>query len=132
MLQNENTGEDNEYLIKMENNLVNNETIDINDQNFQKMMFLYNSALKEIKTKMDILQEELKLFSNYDPIEYISMRIKKPESILEKLKRKNLAPTYGNMFEEITDIAGVRIVCNFKKDVYRLVEIIEDFQDVRL
>ena len=41
MLQNENTGEDNEYLIKMENNLVNNETIDINDQNFQKMMFLY-------------------------------------------------------------------------------------------
>ena len=69
MLQNENTGEDNEYLIKMENNLVNNETIDINDQNFQKMMFLYNSALKEIKTKMDILQEELKLFSNYDPIE---------------------------------------------------------------
>ena len=132
MIQNENTGEDNEYLIKMENNLVNNETIDINDQNFQKMMFLYNSALKEIKTKLEILQEELKIFSNYDPIEYISMRIKKPESILEKLKRKNLALTYGNMFEEITDIAGIRIVCNFKKDVYKLVEIIEDFQDVRI
>lgn len=132
MIQDENTTENSEYLIKLENNLVNSETIDINDQNFQKMMFLYNSALKEIKTKMEILQEELKIFSNYEPIEYISMRIKKPESILEKLKRKNLAPTYGNMFEEITDIAGIRIVCNFKKDVYKLVEIIEDFQDIRI
>lgn len=132
MIENESTSDNNEYLIKMENNLVNSETIDINDQNFQKMMFLYNSALKEIKTKMEILQDELKIFSDYEPIEYISTRIKKPESILEKLKRKNLAPTYGNMFEEVTDIAGIRIVCNFKKDVYKLVEIIEDFQDIRI
>ncbi len=132
MIQNENTSDNSEYLIRMENNLVNSETIDINDQNFEKMMFLYNSALKEIKTKMEILQDELKIFSDYEPIEYISMRIKKPESILEKLKRKNLAPTYGNMFQEITDIAGIRIVCNFKKDVYKLVEIIEDFQDIRI
>lgn len=132
MVEKENAGDNDEYLIKLENNLVNNEIIDINDQNFQKMMFLYNSALKEIKTKMEILQEELKIFSDYEPIEYISTRIKKPESILEKLKRKNLAPTYGNMFQEINDIAGIRIVCNFKKDVYKLVEIIEDFQDVRI
>lgn len=132
MIQNENTSDNSEYLIRMENNLVNSETIDINDQNFEKMMFLYNSALKEIKTKMEILQDELKIFSDYEPIEYISMRIKKPESILEKLKRKNLAPTYGNMFQEVTDIAGIRIVCNFKKDVYKLVEIIEDFQDIRI
>lgn len=132
MIENESTSDNNEYLIKMENNFVNSETIDINDQNFQKMMFLYNSALKEIKTKMEILQDELKIFSDYEPIEYISTRIKKPESILEKLKRKNLAPTYGNMFQEINDIAGIRIVCNFKKDVYKLVEIIEDFQDIRI
>ena len=132
MIENESTSDNNEYLIKMENNLVNSETIDINDQNFQKMMFLYNSALKEIKTKMEILQDELKIISDYEPIEYISTRIKKPESILEKLKRKNLAPTYGNMFQEINDIAGIRIVCNFKKDVYKLVEIIEDFQDIRI
>lgn len=132
MVEKENASDNDEYLIKIENNLVNNEIIDINDQNFQKMMFLYNSALKEIKTKMEILQEELKIFSDYEPIEYISTRIKKPESILEKLKRKNLAPTYGNMFQEINDIAGIRIVCNFKKDVYKLVEIIEDFQDVKI
>lgn len=51
-------------------------------------MFLYNSALKEIKTKIEILQEELKLFSNYEPIEYISTRIKEPKNIIEKLKGK--------------------------------------------
>lgn len=116
----------------MENNIVNNEKIDINDQNFQKMMFLYNSALKEIKTKMEILQDELRIFADYEPIEYISTRIKKPQSIIEKLKRKKLNLTYGNMFQEINDIAGIRIVCNFKKDVYKLIEIIEDFQDIRI
>ncbi len=124
--------EEKEYLISMENNLVNKEKINIKDNNFEKIMFLYSSALKEIKTKMEILQEELKLFSNYDPIEYISTRIKKPETIIEKLKRKNHELTYENMFEYINDIAGIRIVCNFKSDVYKLVEIIEGFQDIRI
>lgn len=52
------------YLINMEDNLVNQETIHIEDENFKKVMFLYTSALKEIKTKIEILQEELKLFSD--------------------------------------------------------------------
>lgn len=130
MIQNEK--EEGEYLINIENSLVHDELIDINDQNFGKMMFLYNSALKEIKTKIEILQEELRIFSDYEPIEYITTRIKKPETILEKLKRKKLALTYGNMFQEVNDIAGIRLVCNFKKDVYKLVEIIEGFQDIRI
>ena len=123
---------ENEYLINMEGNLVNKELIDINDENFKKVMFLYSSALKEIKTKMEILQDELRIFSNYEPIEYITTRLKKPETIIEKLKRKNCELTYENKIEKINDIAGIRIVCNFKKDVYKLVEIIEDFQDIRI
>jgi len=124
--------EENNYLINIENNLVNKEKIDIKDITFDKIMFLYNSALKEIKTKIDILQDELRLFHNYEPIEYITTRIKTPEHIIEKLKRKSYDLTYKNMFERINDIAGIRIVCNFKKDVYKLVEIIEDFQDIRI
>lgn len=124
--------EKNNYLISMENNLVNKEIIDINDETFKKVMFLYNSALKEIKTKIEILQDELKLFSDYDPIEYISTRIKEPESIIEKLQRKNYNQTYENMFEKINDIAGIRIICNFKKDVYKIAEFIENFQDIRI
>ena len=57
-----------EYLISMENNLVNKELIDIKDETFEKIMFLYSSALKEVKTKIEILQDELRLFSNYEPI----------------------------------------------------------------
>ena len=88
--------EDKNYLISIENNSVNKEKINIDDETFEKVMFLYNSALKEIKTKIEILQEELKLFSDYDPIEYISTRIKKPESIIAKLSRKNYELTYEN------------------------------------
>lgn len=121
-----------EYLINIENSLVNREKIDINDKKFEKVMFLYRAALKELKTKIDILQEELKLFSGYEPVEYVITRIKKPESILNKLERKDLESTYENMFEKIDDIAGIRIVCNFKSDVYKLVDIISSFQDVRL
>lgn len=121
-----------EYLINIENSLVNREKIDISDKKFEKVMFLYRAALKELKTKIDILQEELKLFSGYEPVEYVITRIKKPESILNKLERKDLEPTYENMFEKIDDIAGIRIVCNFKSDVYKLVDIISSFQDVRL
>lgn len=121
-----------EYLINIENSLVNREKIDIKDKKFEKVMFLYRAALKELKTKIDILQEELKLFSGYEPVEYVITRIKKPESILNKLERKDLEPTYENMFEKIDDIAGIRIVCNFKSDVYKLVNIISSFQDVRL
>ncbi len=120
------------YLIKMDNNLVNKEKINIDDVTFDKVMFLYNSALKEIKTKIDILQDELKLFHNYEPIEYITTRIKKPENIIEKMERKKYELTYENMFDKINDIAGIRVVCNFKKDVYRLVEIIEEFPDIRI
>lgn len=124
--------EEAEYLINIENNLVSREKIDIKDKNFEKVMFLYRAALKQLKTKIDILQEEMKLFSEYEPVEYVTMRIKKPENIIEKLNRKNLSLTYQNMFDEIEDIAGLRVVCNFKSDVYKLVDIISGFQDVRI
>ena len=124
--------EESEYLINIENNLVSKEKIDIKDKNFEKVMFLYRAALKEIKTKIDILQEEMKLFSDYEPVEYVITRLKKPESIISKLERKNLSLTYQNMFDNIDDIAGLRIVCNFKSDVYKLVDIISGFQDVKI
>lgn len=124
--------EEGEYLINIEKNLVSKEKINIKDKNFEKVMFLYRAALRELKTKIDILQEELKLFSDYEPVEYVITRLKKPESILDKLQRKNLDENYENMFEKIDDIAGLRIVCNFKSDVYKLVDIISGFQDVRI
>ncbi len=120
------------YPADIEQHLVNDELIDINSETFKKIIFLYTSALKQMKTKIEIIQDELKLFSEYEPIEYVSTRIKKSENIVEKLKRKDCDLTYQNLFEKVNDIAGIRIVCNFKSDVYKIVQIIEDFQDIRV
>lgn len=109
-----------------------NQLIDIDSNKFKQIMFLYESALKEVKLKMEIMQEELKMFSDYEPIEYISTRIKKPESLLIKLSKNNYPSTYKSLFEKMNDIAGIRIVCNFKSDVYKLVEIISNISEIQI
>lgn len=110
----------------------NNDKINEKHDNYEKIMFIYKAALKILKTKVEILNEQYDLFYEYKPIEYITTRIKSEESIKAKLKRKKMDLTYQNMFEEINDIAGIRIVCNFKDDVYKIVEEIENFQDIRI
>lgn len=122
----------NEDLVSMNNFLSKQEKININDKNYNKIIFLYRSALKEIETKIDILNEELNEFYGYTPIDHVVSRIKSPESIIRKLEKKNYALTYENMIEKLNDIAGIRIICNFKDDVYRVAEHIESFQNVRV
>lgn len=124
--------EDEQYLVKIENFLSNKELININDKNYKKIIFLYESALKEIKTKVDILEEELKHFYDYNPIEHISTRIKDSESIINKLNRKKSELTYQNMIEKLNDIAGIRIVCSFRDDIYKIAEQIENFHDIKI
>lgn len=110
----------------------NGEDIDVTSDKYNKLMFLYNSALKIINTKLEILKEELKEFYDYSPIEDITSRIKKPENVIEKLNRKEYALTYDNLINHLNDVAGIRIICNFKDDVYKVVELIESFQDIRI
>lgn len=103
-----------------------NEGID----SWETLMFLYNSALKEVSTKLDILNDEFKYVHKYDPIEYIKSRIKTPESIVKKLKRHGLEVNVENMINHINDIAGVRIVCSFTSDIYSIVEMIGKQNDL--
>lgn len=91
---------------------------------WETVMFLYNSALKKVATKMDILNDEFRHIHNYNPIEYIKSRIKAPESIVKKLKRNGHESTIENMVNYINDIAGIRIVCSFTCDIYRIAEMI--------
>ena len=91
---------------------------------WETMMFLYNSALKEVGTKLEILNDEFVHIHKYNPIEYIKSRIKTPESIVKKLKRDGYESTIENMRNYINDIAGIRIVCSFTSDIYRLAEMI--------
>ena len=97
---------------------------------WETLMFLYNSALKEVGTKLDILNDEFVHIHKYNPIEYIKKRIKTPESIVKKLKSDGYDVTVENMVNYINDIAGIRIVCSFTSDIYRLAEMIGKQNDL--
>ena len=94
------------------------------------VMFLYNSALKAINTKIEILNNEFIHLYNYNPIEHIKSRLKTPESIVKKLKRYGYESSIDNMVDYINDIAGIRIVCSFTSDIYKLAEMIGKQNDL--
>ena len=87
-------------------------TYDQIDQ-WKSIMLLYNSALKEINVKIEILNNEFIQIYKYNPIEHVKSRLKTAESIVKKLKRHNIEATVDNVMEEINDIAGIRIICSF-------------------
>ena len=97
---------------------------------WNSMMLLYKSALKEMGTKVEILNDEFKHTHQYNPIEYVKSRVKRPESIIKKLKRYGYPDTIENMVTYCNDIAGLRIVCSFTSDIYRLADMIGRQSDV--
>ena len=99
-------------------------------ESWNTAMLLYNSALKEVGTKLEILNDEFQHVHQYNPIEYIKSRIKTPESIVKKLKRNGYESTIANMMEYVNDIAGIRVVCSFTSDIYRLAEMIGKQNDL--
>ena len=107
-------------MIHRTHNLAIGEDVD----SWKTMMLIYNSALKEVGTKLEILNDEFQHIHQYNPIEHIKARIKTPESIVKKLKRGGHESTISNMTEFVNDIAGIRIVCSFVSDIYRLAEMI--------
>ena len=107
-------------MIHRTHNLAIGEDVD----SWKTMMLIDNSALKEVGTKLEILNDEFQHIHQYNPIEYIKSRIKSPESIVKKLKRGGHESTISNMTEFVNDIAGIRIVCSFVSDIYRLAEMI--------
>ena len=97
---------------------------------WNSVMFLYDSALKEINTKIEILNEEFVHIYGHTPIEHIKSRLKSPESIVKKLKRNGLEATIDNMVERLSDIAGIRIICSFTQDIYQIADMISRHKDV--
>ena len=91
---------------------------------------MYSAALKQIESKIDTINEEFKILHKYNPIEHVSSRIKSKESINKKLKKKGLEPNFENLIKTINDVAGLRIICSFIPDIYTIVEMIENMQDV--
>ena len=93
---------------------------------------LYNAAVKEMTTKIEIFREDFKLKNKYNPIEHIKNRVKTTESIIGKAKKKNIPLTIDAITTEIKDIAGVRIICSFTEDIYKIAEIIKNNIDMEI
>ncbi len=97
-----------------------------------KAMLLYSSALKEFNTKLEILSNEFKLAFKYNPIEHMSSRIKSPESIARKIRHKDKELTVENVIKYVNDVAGIRIICSFSSDIYRIADMIKKQSDVQV
>ena len=93
-------------------------------ETWQEVILVYNAALKQINTKLEILNDEFQHVHQYNPIEHIKSRIKTSESIVKKLRRHGYESTIENMVKYVNDIAGIRVICSFTSDIYRLAEMI--------
>ena len=99
---------------------------------WETLMFLYNAALKEVGTKIDILNEEFQHIHRYNPIEHVKSRIKTPESIVKKLRKNGYDSNIENMVKYVNDIAGIRIICSFTSDIYRIADMIAKQTDLKI
>ena len=99
---------------------------------WKSIMFLYDSALKEINTNIEILNSEFVHIYGHTPIEHIKSRLKTPDSIVKKLKRAGQEVTIQNMVERLNDIAGIRIICSYTQDIYQIADMIGRQSDVTI
>lgn len=95
-------------------------------------LLLYDAALKEINTKLEILNNEFKLAHQYNPIEHIASRIKTPQSIAKKLRHNGRELTVENIVKYVNDVAGIRIICSFTSDIYRIADLLAKQSDVKV
>lgn len=99
---------------------------------FQQLMMVYESAIKQIETKLEILNKEYKVSGRRNPIETIKSRMKSPESIAKKLERRGLSIDFASMVSHLNDIAGVRVICPYISDIYTIRDILLKQPDISL
>ncbi len=97
---------------------------------FETMMMIYNCGVKEVKTKLQVLNDELSVMNKRNPIEFIKTRIKRPDSIVTKLKKKGLPVSVSAVRQNLNDVAGVRVICSFIDDIYRVADMLMAQDDI--
>lgn len=98
----------------------------------REFLLLYNSSIKEVRTKLEILDEEFKIRRKRNPIEYMKSRIKTPNSIMSKLQRKGFEVSIDSAKNNLFDIAGVRVICSFVDDIYEVANALIKQDDIIL
>lgn len=101
-------------------------------QRYKELMAYYRCAMMQVETKFRVLSENLSLEDDRNPIEAIKTRMKAPESISNKLKSRDLPLTIESIEENLNDVAGVRVICGFPGDIYRLADAFLSQDDVTL
>ncbi len=99
---------------------------------FQEVMMMYTCAIREVKTKLEVLNDELSVRNKRNPIEVIKSRVKKPMSIIEKLQRRGLEPSLESMVEYLDDVAGIRVICTYVDDIYAVAKMLVRQDDVKV
>ena len=101
-------------------------------ESWEEVILIYRSALKQIATKLEILNDEFQHVHRYNPIEHIKSRLKTSESIVNKLGRQGQESTSHNLVQSVNDIAGIRVICSFTSDIYRIAEMITNQGDIKV
>lgn len=101
-----------------------------NSRETKQLMTYYNCAMLEIETKFRVLSQEFSLEQDYNPIETIKSRLKSMDSIIEKLQRKGLPLELDSIEKELKDVAGIRVICPFLSDIYRMASCLMEQDDV--
>ena len=101
-------------------------------QQFQEIMMMYTCAIREVKTKLEGLNDELSVRNKRNPIELIKSRVKKPMSIVEKLNRKGFQITLESMINNLDDVAGIRVICSFLDDIYEVADMLVRQDDIKV
>ncbi len=99
---------------------------------YTNMRVLYKSAIREVSTRLEILDDEFQFKHKRNPIHSIQTRMKSPKSIVEKLERKNISPSVDAMRSSLTDIAGIRVICCYVDDIYMLSKLLCEQEGVEL
>lgn len=99
---------------------------------FTRFLMRYKFGMEEVVTKISILRDEFAHLHDDNPIENLSSRLKRPDSIVEKMQRKASRPTFASIQETITDIAGVRVTCSFVSDVYQVFDLLVAQSDIKV
>lgn len=118
---------------KSENlNILSLVPIDVQEKNFQTLMLIYEKAMVQVKEELTDFKADLRKIYNYDVINNIDCRVKTPDSIVKKMKKKNYDLNYKELIGNINDIAGIRIICPFKTDISKIRNFIENNSDVEV
>ena len=112
--------------------LLMNNSLEVGIQDFLDQMMIYRAGIREIRTKLEVLDDEFQTKYSYNPIHHIESRLKSIKSIMDKIKEKGLEVTIDNIRNNVTDIAGIRVICNYLDDIYRIEGLLLEQNDVKL